>query len=123
MKVEKFDLEKVIHGAKVVTRDGREVLELSKFENIKDYPLVGVLDDGINSWTIDGYYQDQNEENDKDLFLVGKVQSIWVNVFKNKYGDLYMGKTDYESKEMAIRCKDNMDREQYIKTIEITDEV
>jgi hypothetical protein len=54
---------------------------------------------------------------------VGKVQSIWVNVFKNKYGDLYMGKTDYESKEMAIRCKDNMNREQYIKTIEITDEV
>jgi hypothetical protein len=85
--------------------------------------LVGVLDNEIQSWTIEGYYMDGFEELDADLFLVGKVQSIWVNVFKNKYGDLYMGKTDYESKEMAIRCKDNMDREQYIKTIEITDEV
>jgi hypothetical protein len=122
MKLEKFDLERVIHAAKVVTRDGRDVLKLTNF-GLEDYPLVGVLDDGINSWTIDGYYQDQNEESDKDLFLYVESKSIWVNVFQNKYGDLYTGQTDYESKEMAIRCKDNMDREQYIKTIEITNEV
>jgi hypothetical protein len=122
MKLEKFDLEKVIHGAKVVTRDGREVLELTKFENLGELPLVGVVDGDLETWSIKGEYSKDTTSN-MDLFIEYEVQSIWVNVFQNKYGDLYTGKTDYESKEMAIRCKDNMDREQYIKTIEITNEV
>jgi hypothetical protein len=122
MKVEKFDLEKVIHGARVITRDGREVTQLTKFETYDKFCLYGLVDEQVYCWSIKGEYSD-NSSCSMDLYIEGKVQSIWVNVFKNKYGDLYMGKTDYESKEMAIRCKDNMDREQYIKTIEITDEL
>jgi hypothetical protein len=38
MKLEKFDLEKAINGAKVVTRDGREVTQLTKFESVKRLP-------------------------------------------------------------------------------------
>jgi hypothetical protein len=33
-----------LNGAKVVTRDGREVKELIKFESLQDYTLGGVLD-------------------------------------------------------------------------------
>ena len=120
MKLKKFDLEKVIHGAKVVTRDGREVLELTKFENIKDYPLVGVLDNEIQSWTIEGYYMDGFEELDADLFLLGEVQSIWVNLYTTRDGGIQLGHC-YKIKEEAEY--DGKGSSSYIKTIEITDEV
>jgi hypothetical protein len=119
MKLQKFDLERVIHGAKVVTRDGRDVLKLTNF-GLEDYPLVGVLDDGINSWTIDGYYQDKNEESEKDLFLSVESKSIWVNVYTTIEGGIMLGHC-YKIKEDAEY--DGKSNSSYIKTIEITDEV
>jgi hypothetical protein len=123
MKLEKFDLEKALNGAKVVTRDGREVLELTKFENIKDYPLVGVLDNQIYAWTIKGYYVDSCNELDADLFIEGKVQSVWVNIYR-KDGDegIFIGNRRYTSQEDAIEYIHQNDTD-YIKTIQITDEV
>jgi hypothetical protein len=119
MKLEKFDLEKALNGAKVVTRDGREVLELTKFKNIKDYPLVGVLNNEIYAWTIEGYYVDGFEEDDANLYIEGKVQSVWVNVYKSdKQNILVTG--SYKTKETALNCI--VTNYEYIKTIEITDE-
>jgi hypothetical protein len=125
MNLEKFDLEKVIHGAKVVTRDGREVLELTKFENIKDYPLVGVLDNEIQSWTIEGYYMDGFNELDADLFLVGRVRRIWANVMKYPNGDLFLRSECFSTLEAALNFARNSKgfKRNYVKTIEITDEV
>jgi hypothetical protein len=124
MKLEKFDLEKVIHGAKVVTRDGREVLELTKFENLGELPLVGVIDGYLETWTIKGQYSEIGPSK-MDLFLEDKVQSICVNIYKNKNnGEIFIGYNRYKSKEDAIN--DTYDKfhtkSEYIKTIEITDE-
>jgi hypothetical protein len=126
MKLEKFDLEKVLNGAKVVTRDGREVTQLTKFEDVGKYPLVGVLEGDVKTWTIKGYYLDGWKELNADLFIEGKVQSVWVNIYKNKYnGEIFIGCDRYKSKEDAIN--NTYDKfhttSEYIKTIEITDEV
>jgi hypothetical protein len=124
MKLKKFDLEKALNGAKVVTRNGREVLQLTKFECINLYSLVGVVDGAIKRWTEQGKFDTEHVgESHLDLFLAVEPQRIWANVFKNKYGNLYVGIDTYDSKEMALRCKGARDPESYIKTIEITDEL
>jgi hypothetical protein len=124
MKVEKFDLEKVIHGAKVVTRDGREVLELTKFENLGELPLVGVVDGHLETWSIKGEYS-KNTTSKMDLFIVGEVKSIWVNVYKDANGYFWVGGDYFTTFELAQNYATNQKylMKSYLKTIEITDEV
>jgi hypothetical protein len=122
MTLEKFDLEKALNGAKVVTRDGHEIKELTKFEVSTGYQLAGVMDGILHTWTTQGsFYEDR--ESISDLFLAVEPKRIWVNVFKGRYGNLYLGFATYDSKEIAIRCMDAPDPDSYIKTIEITDEL
>jgi hypothetical protein len=120
MKLEKFDLEKAINGAKVVTFDGREVKELTKFEGLKNYPLVGILDNNLQTWTTQGKCNaDHAGECAVDLFLSVEPQRIWVNVLKIN-GQIGLGAIGY-TKEEAIN--NNYHTDKYIKTIEITDEL
>jgi hypothetical protein len=120
MKLEKFDLEKVIHGAKVLTRDGREVLQLTKFEGVKDYPLVGILDNQLQTWTMQGIYNaDHAGECRTDLFLAVEPQRIWVNVYHDNYGEIYA--QFFRDETLAI-SRGKIKGSNYIKTIEITDE-
>jgi hypothetical protein len=122
MKIEKFDLEKVIHGAKVVTRDGREVTELSKFNTYRKLCLYGVVDDEVECWTIDGQYSERGTSN-MDLYLVGKVRRAWSNIYYDTEWDfLFIGETA-DSLEYAKSKAKSDSTVKYIKTIEITDEV
>ena len=121
MKLEKFDLEKAIYGAQVITRGGDEVTQLSKFEGVSEYPLVGVLKGRVNAWTINGCHVIGDKCNE-DLFIVGEVQSIWVNVYRKCWdGEIFIGNNRYKSHEDAIEDVKENDPD-YIKTIEITDE-
>ena len=118
MKLEKFDLEKALNGAKVVTRDGREVSQLAKFECVDEYPIVGVLDSFICVWTIKGEFE-YGDKCDEDLFLESKVRRAWLNVYGNGRDILTSG--CYRTKQVALN---NISEDyEYIKTIEITDEL
>ncbi len=118
-----FNLEEVLNGAKVVTRDGREVTQLTKFNADEDETLFGVVGKEIVSWKDDGRFSfiPPYKDHILDLFMHVEPKRIWVNVFKNAHDNLYVGFTMYESKEMAIRCEDARYPEHYIKTIEIND--
>ena len=118
MKLEKFDLEKALNGAKVVTRDGREVKELIKFESLQDYTLGGVLDNQLKTWTEQGKFHTEHVESDEDLCLAVEPQSIWVNVLKIN-GHIGLGAIGYTKEEAKMK---NIHMDKYIKTIEITDE-
>jgi len=119
MKLEKFDLEKVIHGTKVVTRDGREVTQLSKFNTYRKLCLYGVVDDEVECWTIEGYYMDGCNTVNMDLFIEGKARRAWVNIYGNGRDIITSG--GYRTREDATR---NIREDyEYIKTIEITDEL
>jgi hypothetical protein len=118
MKLEKFDLEKALNGAKVVTRDGREVQQLTKFEGSTDYQLAGVMDGNLQTWTEQGgYYTDR--ESDLDLFLTVKPKRIWVNVYIF-HNTLQIGGRTYNTLKAAKKSIGQ--NPNYIKTIEITDE-
>jgi hypothetical protein len=118
MKLEKFDLEKALNGAKVVTRDGREVTQLTKFEGLKDYPLVGIVDSQLHTWTTQGPLSLHLGECGADLFLAVEPQRIWVNVYTSD--DTIHTSGNYHTLEAA---KNSIyQKRNYIKTIEITDE-
>jgi hypothetical protein len=121
MKLEKFDLEKALNGAKVVTRDGREVSQLTNFENLNDdYPLIGVVDRSIRTWTTQGLFVGAPlGESDEDLFLAVEPQRVWVNVYYLN-GKLFIGADQYNSlREAKLYTSDEVDMK-YIKTIKIT---
>lgn len=118
MKTKPFNLEEALNGAKVVTRDGREVLQLTKFECLNLYSLVGVVDGAIQKWTSEGIFDNQISESHLDLFLAVEPQRIWVNVYKFN-GQIGLGAIGY-TREEAINKNRYID--EYIKTIEITDE-
>jgi hypothetical protein len=124
MKTRPFNLEEALNGAKVVTRDGREVRQLTKFEGVttESYSLVGVLGRYMCSWADDGRFNDVfGEEQSKDLFIAVEPRRAWVNVWRDVTdGGITIGKQHESREEAESRAK--FDR-YYIKTIEITDEL
>ena len=124
MKLEKFDLEKFIHGAKVVTSDGREVTQLTKFDTYEKFCLYGVVNDEIQCWDIKGRCYEGVNPN-IDLCIVGEVQSVYANVMKYANGDLFIGSECFPTLEAALNFARNSKgfKRNYVKTIEITDEV
>ena len=121
MKLEKFDLEKALNGAKVVTRHGREVKELIKFESLKDYPLGGVLDNQLKTWTEQGKFDTEHVgEGNLDLCLAVEPQRKWVNLYKDVKGNFCIGQWCHSLEEAKYLIDPSLN---FIKTIEITDEL
>ena len=120
MKTKPFNLEEALNGAKVVTRDGLEVKELTKFEGLVGGPIAGVMGGVLNTWTEQGkYYKDK--ESNSDLFLAAEPQRVYVNVYYLN-GKLLISACQYNSLPAAkLYISDDVDMK-YIKTIEITDE-
>jgi hypothetical protein len=119
MKTKPFNLEKALNGAKVVTRDGRKVTQLTKFECLSLDSLGGVLDNQLRTWTTQGLFIPNYGESDADLFLAVKPKRIWVNVYI--FHDTIQTVGNYNTLEAAKKSIDqNLN---FIKTIEITDEL
>jgi len=62
-----FNLEEALNGAKVVTRNGKEVTQLTKFNADEDETLFGVVNKEIASWADDGKFG--VDEHILDLFI------------------------------------------------------
>ena len=84
-KLKPFDLEKALKGEKVVTRDGREVEQIFYFDKAvrNEYPLRGVINGGLSSYTREGRVF-LGGEMAGDLFMAPKERVVWVNLFKDK---------------------------------------
>ena len=123
MKTRPFNLEEALNGAKVVTRDGREVRQLTKFEGVttESYSLVGVLGRYMCSWADDGRFNDVfGEQQSKDLFIAVEPQRKWVNLYKDVKGNFCMGQWCHSLEEAKNLIDPSLN---FIKTIEITDEL
>ena len=125
MKTKPFNLEEALNGAKVVTRSGREVTQLHKFDVKKSHSLWGVLDDEVASWTIKGEFWDKENNDSKDLLLVVEPKRIYLNVYEHN-NKIVVSQMSFSNRENAIKDKNNYEGSftfcKYIKTIEITDE-
>lgn len=76
-----FDLEAALAGAKVITKDGREVKQLTKFDTDISRCLVGVVDKLLLSWFEDGRYE-RNGSN-SDLFMASTTRAVWIARYGN----------------------------------------
>lgn len=76
-----FNLEAALRGEKVVTRDGREVTQLVKFEGvIPPLTLMGVVEgvDVPHSWFSDGVKFALIQPDSLDLFMHEEPEEQWT---------------------------------------------
>jgi hypothetical protein len=87
-KMKPFDLERALAGDKVVTRDGREVTQVTKFDIEKPACVYGVINGHIHTFNEIGRYN--NVESLNDLFMAPKVVKYkrWVVLYPcGEFGD------------------------------------
>lgn len=78
-----FDLEKAKAGAKVVTRDGRDI-RIICFDKKGKYPIVGLLEilfdeESMLQFSEDGKYFGVADESIYDLFMEPVKKKGWVS--------------------------------------------
>lgn len=84
-----FDLKQALAGAKVVTRDGREVTQMVVFDLAEPTYIVHAVVAGIvKSYTKDGEFDHTSKDHDNDLFMYdeSKILEGWVNVYSDGFG-------------------------------------
>jgi hypothetical protein len=101
-KIIPFDLGRWQKGdfKRVVTKSGKEVSELTYFKSATEatYPLVGVLENYIEFWTIDGAFLNIQRNSQCILMLEVEEKPLegWVRVYKGR-----LGSSVYKSYEAA----------------------
>jgi len=119
-----FNLEEALAGKPVVTSQGIPVTQIVHFKNVKQiYQVFGVLNGEVESWAIQGQYNKKYDNHNKDLFMLSEKKSIWVNVYEDGNGKLWVN-GDYNTRDLAQMVAINSQGITYkhIKTIEITNE-
>ena len=111
-----FNLKEALEGKPVVTRDGREVTQLQKFD-CGTINLAGVIDDYVHTWFEDGVYLRKCENRD-DLFMREEEVTLWVNVYKNSQSNYFPALLLYNLKEEAEMESDRYPG--YVGTYSIT---
>lgn len=106
MNLKPFNLERALAGDPVVTRDGRKIIEIIKFNSDINHPIFALVENRINAeWrTLEGKYWD-NQESESDLFMIPIKKTYWINIYKNEYGIRLYHDTFFNSKEDAINSK------------------
>lgn len=74
LELEKFNLDQAMSGARVVTRDGRNVRIVCFDAPTKNYPIYGFIEgnDNITKWHIDGKFCNLELNDLYDLFIVSE---------------------------------------------------
>jgi hypothetical protein len=84
-----FDIEKAKAGAKVVTREGKNVRIICYDKIGTEHPIVALIDAGnvemVFSFTEKGYHERYEQPHSLDLFLLSEKKEGWVNVYRDKY--------------------------------------
>lgn len=95
-----FDLEKALAGEPVVTRDGLPVTNLHLINENVPYPLVGILNDRLQTWTKDGRFTAIYETCNDDLLMAPKEHKEYI-VRSGKYGTVSCLMGPFKTIEMA----------------------
>jgi hypothetical protein len=98
----KFNLEKALAGEPVVTRDGKPVTQLTKFDTTDKHCLVCVVDGDLKINTIEGRSFHSGFSDEFDLFMA--EPEIWVNLCIDPKGYPFFGGGIYGSKEEAANA-------------------
>jgi hypothetical protein len=108
-----FNLEAALKGARVVTRDGREVTSIGHMPTAKErQQVVYVVDESVWACGLDGVRPSGITR--WDLFMAPTKKTYWVNVYKSGSGIPYTG-SSHPSEEEARILKDK--HRYYVTTI------
>lgn len=104
--MKEFNLEAAKAGARVYTRDGREV-RIVCFDAKSEYPILALImcGDGngcLNTYTIDGYYNIDKKESSSDLFMSSTKHEGWVNIYRESGHVLGIYETEAMAKQEII---------------------
>jgi hypothetical protein len=76
-----FNLSEALAGKRIITKDGQKVTELTRFSLTQKNCLIGVIDNTLYSWTIDGKFTSRDESR-LDLFMVSESKFLWINLWQ-----------------------------------------
>jgi len=77
-----FDLDQAMQGARIVTRYGKEVEDLTYMGNAEgEFKLVGTVDGQIQVWTLGGIACSETDV--YDLYIENEFCEGWVNVYRD----------------------------------------
>lgn len=100
-----FDLDKALRGAKVVTRDGREVVKVYHIPELThDERVLAVVNGCSISLNENGRYWDKDIEDRRDLFLSVPEprevkQTMWINTLAS--GEMYIHSSIEKAKSVS----------------------
>lgn len=113
-----FNLERAIAGDPVQTKNGKPVKQLSKFESIVKYNVIGVVDGVICHWDEWGNSFLLNEPENYQLVMAPVKKTGWLNLYE--WEDGQRAGIVYNSEEEAIEeTKIFYKYKTFIKTIKI----
>jgi hypothetical protein len=100
-----FDSELALAGAKVVTRDGREVTQLRQLTGVSpEDELCGVCDGMVRTWHKQGNFCRVTRPHILDLFMAAQTRTGWVNIYPHDNERYYISgicDTEEEAKAAA----------------------
>ena len=111
-----FNLEKALAGEKVITRDGREVTQLHKFNCDDNDCIHGVVDGSVENFYDCGSYH-SGGICDADLFMAPKKLSGFVNIYRDD-GELSLGCL-HDDKAMCV-ANNNMQGKKAVACIDLS---
>jgi len=98
----KFNLEKALNGAKVITRDGREASQVTLFDTSnEEWALFAVVDGEVLSYLKNGNFKHSDDPHELDLFIAPEMLSGFVNVFNDNNITSYAIHKTKEQADMA----------------------
>jgi hypothetical protein len=113
-----FEIELWKAGEPVITRDGREVEQLTYFDNKQGtHKFVGIVNGQLNSWKDNGYFVDELCETEHDLFH--PEPEMWVNVYEHNDSQWTTGKIMPSKEQAEERAQKDGSNTRYIGTFKL----
>ena len=120
-----FNLEEALAGKPVVTRDGKKVYDIFHLSSMRnERNVLAIFEYDCMLYRHDGTcIFNSKEPHSSDLLMESEKKSIWVNVYEDRNGKLWVN-GDYNTRDIAGIVAYNSQGITYkhIKTIEITNE-
>ncbi len=70
-------------GHKVITRNGKEVTQLTRFDTVEKYIYFGIVDSQVCSWTESGHFHRNLDESGWDLQIVVEDTMRYMPLYEN----------------------------------------
>ena len=111
--MKRFNLKEYLKNPsrKVVTRDGKKVIQLNLYTDAENkFPIVAIVEDDNNrktartyTYTKDGAYYGDKVEHLADLFFVTEKREGWINLYHDVLNEPHRMSKVYTSEEEAKR--------------------